>query len=109
MKINMAKNTRRNTPTITKKVRHSRMLLIIVTRRNLQVSDDYVDSTTFMGGVKKNVLSKKFKGAEKLQMCLAVRRSQSITSRYGKHSHLELTECIWRNSINYSRTLGNTL
>jgi len=28
------------------------------------VSEDYVESTSFMGGVKKNVLSKKFKGAD---------------------------------------------
>ncbi len=28
------------------------------------VSEDFIDSTSFMGGVKKNVLSKKFKGAD---------------------------------------------
>jgi predicted membrane protein len=32
--------------------------------REDSVSEDYVESTSFMGGVKKNVLSKKFKGAD---------------------------------------------
>jgi len=32
--------------------------------REDSVNDDYVESTSFMGGVKKNVLSKKFKGAD---------------------------------------------